>query len=123
MTSSYVIVSIKLCLHHAWYETDAFEITDGVVPVFFLGSQATSSSSVLKREGEFLSTGDWNDINVNWKKYTSHLYMSDVANQLVKAQTGGVTHVKARYTVDLVYTNKVGHPFQLQNLKTVVSRK
>ena len=35
--------------------------------------------------------------------------------QLVKAQTGAITHVKARYTVDLVYTNKVGHPFQLSS--------
>ena len=35
MTSSYVIVSIKLCLHHVWYETNAFEITDGEVPDFF----------------------------------------------------------------------------------------
>ena len=49
--------------------------------------------------------------------------MSDVADQLVKAQTGARTHVKARYTVDLVYTNKVGHPFQLQNMETGVSRK
>ena len=85
MTSSYVIVSIKLCLHHVWYETNAFEITDFFFRNFF-GSPATSSSSVLKREGEFLSTGDWNDININWKKYTSHLYMSDVAYQLAKAQ-------------------------------------
>ena len=106
MTSSYVIVSIKLCLHHVWYETNAFEITDGVVPDFFLGSPATSSSSVLERKGEFLSTGDWNDININWEKYTSHLYMSDVANQLVKAQTGAITQVKARYIVDMEYTNK-----------------
>ena len=35
MTSSYVIVSIKLCLHRDWYEANAFEITDGVVPDFF----------------------------------------------------------------------------------------
>ena len=88
---------------------NAFEITEGAVPDFFIGSPATSSPSVLKRKGEFLSTGDWNDININWKKYTSHLYMSDVANQLVKAQTGAITHVKARYTgyaFDLEYTNK-----------------
>ena len=37
---------------------NAFEITDDVVPDFFLGSPATSSSSVLERKGEFLSTGD-----------------------------------------------------------------
>ena len=49
--------------------------------------------------------------------------MSDVANQLVKAQTGAITHVKARYTVDLVCTKKVGRPFQLQNLETGFSRK
>ena len=57
---------------------------------FVIGSPATSSSSVLKREGEFLSTGDWNDININWQKYTSHLYMSDVAYQLVKTQSGAI---------------------------------
>ena len=79
---------------------NAFEITDGVAPDFFIGFPATSSSSVLKRRGEFLSTGDWNDININWKKYTSHLYMSDAAYQLAKAQTGGITQVKARYTID-----------------------
>ena len=45
------------------------------------------------------------------------------STQLVKPQTGGITHVKACYTVDLVYTNKAGHPFQLQNLETGVSRK
>ena len=90
VTSSYVIVSIKLCLHHVWYETDAFEITYGVVLDFVIGSPATSSSSVLKREGEFLSTGDWNDININWQKYTSHLYMSDVAYQLIKTQSGAI---------------------------------
>ena len=28
--------------------------------------------------------------------------MSHVANQLVKAQTGGITQVKARYTIDPV---------------------
>ena len=32
--------------------------------------------------------------------------MSDVANQLVKAQTGAITQVKARYIVDMEYTNK-----------------
>ena len=123
VTSNYVIVSIKLCLHHVWYETNAFEITDGVVPDFVIGSPATSSSSVLKREGEFLSTGDWNDININWKKYSSHPYMSDVAYQLVKTQSGVITHVKARYTGNLMYTNKFGRPFQLQNLETGFSRK
>ena len=33
------------------------------------------------------------------------------------------THVNARYTGDLVKTNKVGRPFQLQNLETGFSRK
>ena len=33
------------------------------------------------------------------------------------------THVNARYTGDLVYTNKVGCPFQLQNLETGFYRK
>ena len=32
--------------------------------------------------------------------------MSDVANQLVKAQTGAITQFKARYIVDMEYTNK-----------------
>ena len=77
-----------------------------MVPDFFLGSPATSSSSVLERKGEFLSTGDSTYININWQKYASHLYMSDVANQLVKAQTGAITQVKARYIVDMEYTNK-----------------
>ena len=96
---------LSLCLSNYVYimsdmKINAFEITDGVAPDFFIGFPATSSSSVLKRRGEFLSTGDWNDININWKKYTSHLYMSDAAYQLAKAQTGGITQVKARYTID-----------------------
>ena len=55
---------LSLCLTNYVYimsdmKINAFEITDGVVPVFFfIGSLATSSSNDLKRKGEFLSTGD-----------------------------------------------------------------
>jgi len=54
---------LSLCLSNYVYikcdmKINAFEITDGVVPDFLIGSPATSSFSVLKRRGEFLSTGD-----------------------------------------------------------------
>ena len=54
---------LSLCLSNYVYimsdmKINAFEITDGVAPDFFIGFPATSSSSVLKRRGEFLSTGD-----------------------------------------------------------------
>ena len=54
---------LSLCLSNYVYnmsdmKINAFEITDGAVPDFFIGSPVTSSSSVLKRKGEFLSTGD-----------------------------------------------------------------
>ena len=78
---------------------NAFEITDGVVPDFFYRFSGNFIVQWFKAKGEFLSTGDWTYININWKKYASHLYMSDVANQLAEAQTGGITQVKARYTI------------------------
>ena len=84
-------------------QLNAFEITDGVVPDFFYRFSGNFIVQWFKeKRREFLSTGDWTYININWKKYASHLYMSDVANRLAKAQTGGITRVKARYTIDPV---------------------
>ena len=44
----------------------------------------------FKARRRILINRSWNDININWQKYTSHLCMSDVAYQLVKRQSGAI---------------------------------
>ena len=93
---------LSLCLSNYVYtmsdmKINAFEITD-----FFYRFSGNFIIQCFKAKRR-IPINRW----LKWykyqpEKYTSHLYMSDVAYQLAKAQTGGITQVKARYTIDPV---------------------